>query len=144
MPTTTTYPGCTQCCPSANCAGCNLAGFPPATLHATFASGGSPSCPCASGTIALSYSGFDSVHSAQSWTGTGSFGCGHNITIKFECNATTSFIIYQFPDGCGANSLTGGQLAGQCSPFTDTFSLTTGAGNICGGCTGTFQCQITL
>src|SRR5690348_5277836 len=115
MPTTTTYPGCTQCCPGANCAACTLSPFPPATVHATFTSGGSAGCACATATIALSYVGFDSFHSAQKWTGSGDPGCGFTITINFECNATTSFIIYSFTAPCmGVNSITAGKVAETC------------------------------
>lgn len=110
-------------------------------MHATFSPGGS--CACAAGTISLSYAGFSSLHNANHWLGTGPFGCGHNITVDFYCNAVTSFIIFQYPDGCGVNSITGGNPGAVCNPFSDAFVLSTGV-SLCGSCFGAFGCTITL
>ena len=97
----------------------------PTTLYITLTN--IVNCPCAGGTIALTYNAI-----TNKWTGTGAFGsCGHNITFSLYCT-TNWFLDFSWPDGCAALA-TVAQTNTVCSPFSVTFQ---NIGNSGCGCAG--------
>lgn len=130
MPTTT-YPGCTPCCPQPTVTtACCPSDPTPQTLHVTLSAG-------QSGSFTLTYNS-----GAGNWQNNSAAICGdHTSVITLQCVTPSDVwnLAIQSNGGTGCSTAGANAFSATCSPFSLVFHMS--AISTC--CSGTFTVTVT-